>query len=78
MVLHTGSHYPERASVLHFKDAAALRFDHSDVVFDLFIETFFCIELLSYAIFRKFSCFLGITEPKQFDFMSKIPQIPFI
>ena len=35
------SHYPERVSALDFKDAATLRLGHSDVVFDLFIETRF-------------------------------------
>ena len=33
------SHYPERASGLNFKDTDTPRFRHSDVVFDLFIET---------------------------------------
>ena len=33
------SHCPERASALDFKNAVTLRFGHSDVVFDLFIET---------------------------------------
>ena len=37
------SHYPERASTLDFKYAAAPRFCHSDLVFDLFIETRFYI-----------------------------------
>ena len=37
------SHYPERASALDFKYDAAPRFSHGDVVFDLFIETRFCI-----------------------------------
>ena len=36
-------HYPGRASVLNFKDAVTPRFGHSNVVFDLFIETPFCI-----------------------------------
>ena len=33
------SHYLERASALDFKDTSAPRFGHSDVVFDLFLET---------------------------------------
>ena len=43
------SHYQEKASALGFKDTATLRFGHSDVVFDLFIETRFLhlITLLS-------------------------------
>ena len=43
------SHYPERASALDFKDTSAPRFGHSDVVFDLFLETRFLhlIALLS-------------------------------
>ena len=43
------SHYLERASALEFKDAAAPRSGHSDVVLDLFIETQFLhlIALLS-------------------------------
>ena len=43
------SHYPERASALDFKDTSAPRFGHSDVVFDLFLETRFShlIALLS-------------------------------
>ena len=38
-----GSHYPERASALHFKDAATPKVGHmiADVVFNLFIETRF-------------------------------------
>ena len=36
------SHYPERASTLDIKDAAAQKFAHSDVVFYLFIDTCFC------------------------------------
>ena len=35
------SHYPERASALDFKDISAPRFGHSNVVFDLFLETCF-------------------------------------
>ena len=35
------SHYSERASALDFKDTSAPRFGHSDVVFDLFLETCF-------------------------------------
>ena len=38
---HSRSYYRKRASALNFKDAATPRFDHSDVVFDLFIETRF-------------------------------------
>ena len=36
-----GSYYPERASALHFKDAATPRVGHmiADVVNNLFIET---------------------------------------
>ena len=43
------SHYPERASAIDFKDTAYQRFGHSDVAFDLFIETLFLhlITLLS-------------------------------
>ena len=43
------SHYPERASALDFKDTSAPRFGHSDVVFDIFLETRFLhlIALLS-------------------------------
>ena len=43
------SHYSERASALDFKDTSAARFGHSDVVFDLFLETCFLhlIALLS-------------------------------
>ena len=33
------NHYWEKAPALDFKDTTAPRFDHSDVVFDLFIET---------------------------------------
>ena len=72
------SHYPERASALDFKDTSAPRFGHSDVVFDLFLETRFLhlIALLSIFV-NLFGC-LGITLPTWFDFMSKIPQILFI
>ena len=35
------SHYKERASALDFKDAATLRFGHSNIVFDLLLETSF-------------------------------------
>ena len=35
------SSYLERSSTLDFKDAATPRFDHSNVVFDLFMETRF-------------------------------------
>ena len=35
------SHYPEITSPLDFKEADVPRFGHSDVVFDLFIETRF-------------------------------------
>ena len=58
------SHHTERASVLDFKDIATPRFGHSDVALDLFIET-------------RYSA-VYLTGPKQFDFMSKIPQIHFI
>ena len=37
------SHYPETASALDFKDAATPRFGPSDVAFDLFTETRFCV-----------------------------------
>ena len=45
MITHQESlrHYPVRASALDFKDAVNSRFDHSNVVFDLFIETLFWI-----------------------------------
>ena len=35
------SHYSERASALDFKDTSAPRFGHSDVVFNLCLETCF-------------------------------------
>ena len=34
---------PGQSSASDFKDAANPRFDHSNVVFDLFLETRFCI-----------------------------------
>ena len=37
------SHHPKRASALDFKDAETSRFGHTDVAFDLSIETRFCI-----------------------------------
>ena len=39
--MYIRSHNPEKASALDFKSAVALRFGHSDVVFNLFIETQF-------------------------------------
>ena len=56
--------YPERASVLDFKDATIPRFGHSNVVFDLFIETRF--SHLITLLFNFSYC------------MSKVPQIPLI
>ena len=35
------SHYKERTSALDFKDAATLKFGHSNIVFDLLLETSF-------------------------------------
>ena len=59
------SHYPDRASALEYKDAAASRFSHSDVVFDLFIETCFFFHLITLlSNFSIFFSFLGITGPK--------------
>ena len=34
---------PERASIIYFKEAAIPGFSHGGVVFDLFIESRFCI-----------------------------------
>ena len=62
------SHCLERASALDFKDAAAPRFGHGDVVFDLFIEPYFLHLMPSYPIFITFS-FVGIIG--WFHFMSK-------
>ena len=58
------SHYPEswRASASDFKDTAALRFHHSDVVFDLFIEhvfTFNCLLIQFFKAFLEFQVSLG-------------------
>ena len=58
------SHYPERAYTVDFKDAATLRFGHSDVIFDLFTETRFCTQSPSYPNFQNFYSFTSITEPK--------------
>ena len=43
----TRTHYPDKASALDFKDAASPRFGHSDVVFDIFIETGFFLHLIA-------------------------------
>ena len=61
MICENRSLYPERASASDFKDTAAPRFGHIDVVFDIFIEN-----TLPYTNFKTFVVFFG---PKQFDFM---------
>ena len=55
-----------RASASDFKDAAAPRFAHSDVVFDLFMETlFFSFNRSLIQFFKTFFAFLGITGPNR-------------
>ena len=54
------NHYPDRASVLDFKDAAAPRFGHIDAVFDQFIETCFSYLIALLSNFSK----LFINGPK--------------
>ena len=53
------SHYQERVSASDFKDTAAPRFGHSDVVFDLLIETR-CFHLI--ALLSNFSFFLFFSQ----------------
>ena len=67
----TSSHYPERASALDFKDATTPRFGHSDVVFNLVIETNFFA--FNRPFIQSFKIFIisGITGPKLFDFTCK-------
>ena len=69
----TRSHYLERASAVDLKDSDIPKFGHSDVVFNLLKET-----LDPLIQFLKFFIFLGLTGPKLFVFMSKVPQIHFI
>ena len=60
----TRSHYPKRESASDFKDADILRF-HSDVVFDLFIETrFLHLNHSLIQFFKTCFSFLGITGPE--------------
>ena len=51
-------HHLERASALDFKDPAAPIFGHSDVVFDLFTETFFAFNrpLIPWGVLTTFVC----------------------
>ena len=65
-------------SALDFKDTSAPIFGHSDVVFDIFLETRFLHLIALLSNFCKLFWLLGIILPTWFDFMSKIPQIPFI
>ena len=76
MVSNRASHHSERACPLHFKDTATPKFGHSNVLFDLFIETGFFA--FNHPLIQNAFRFLGIIAPKLFDFMSKILQIQFI
>ena len=65
------SRYPEGASAPNLKNAATPRFGHSDVVFDLFIET--CI-LHLITLLSKFSIhfnFPGIAGPNNLALCQK-------
>ena len=44
----------------------------------IYRKTFFAFNWSLLQFLKTFLAFLGITVPKQSDFMSKIPQIPFI
>ena len=57
------AHYPEITSSLDFKDAAIPRFGHSDVIFDLFLETRFLHLVFLYQNFQNFFS-LGVAGPK--------------
>ena len=50
----TESHYLKRSSTLNFEDAATSRFGHSDVVFNLFIETLFAFNHPLIQFFKTF------------------------
>ena len=61
-VLASGILMQHQGSLPDFKDAATPRFDHSDVVFDLFVERRFFAFI--HPLIQFFKTFEGITGPK--------------
>ena len=67
MYIYNWSHFPERVSGLDYKDAAVIRFGHSDVVLDLPIWT---LVLHLIAFLSNFSNFSLLSKYHQFGLWS--------
>ena len=73
-IIHSSSNVC--ASALDFKDAATLRFGHSNIVFDLLLETSFSHLITLLFNFQIFFSFLGITGPNNLISCRKYHHFP--